>query len=244
MSVLGLVRLKMSKMLNYLQQMILTDESQHGTLRTQISKVEDENMPPTPKALSIPTAIFLLLSSIGLSGCATAVMGVGTAAVAVSTTEKGLSTSFVDATINTKLTEQFIKSDFSLVTAVDITVNDGAVLLTGKVKTPEEKVLATKLAWRVRDVREVVNELQVIDTVSIKDIAKDLAASATLRGKLIADEEISSLNFNIDVVNGTIYLSGVARNPDEVNSVVAHARNVRFTKKVINYIILQTDKRL
>jgi osmotically-inducible protein OsmY len=201
-------------------------------------------MPATRKALLIPTALFLLLLSIGLSGCATAVMGVGTAAVAASTTEKGLSTSIGDAAIYTKLTDQFIKSDFSLVTAVDISVNDGAVLLTGKVKTPEEKVLATKLAWKVRDVREVVNELQVTDTLSIKDVAKDLAASATLRGKLIADEKISSLNFSIDVVNGIIYLSGVAADSDEMNSVVGHAREVRFTKQVVNYIILQTDKRL
>jgi osmotically-inducible protein OsmY len=222
----------------------LTDESQHGTLRTQKSKIEDENMPATRQALSIPTAIVLLLALIGLSGCATAVMGVGTAAVAASTTQKGLSTSFGDATIHTKLTEQFVKSDFSLVTAVDITVNDGAVLMTGKIKTPEEKVLATKLAWEVHGVREVVNELQITDKLSIKDIAKDLAASATLRGKLITDKEISSLNFSIDVVNGTIYLSGVAADQDEMNSVVAHARKVRFTKQVVNYIILQTDKRL
>ena len=192
----------------------------------------------------VPTAIFLLLSSVGLSGCASAVIGVGTAAVAASTTEKGFSTSVADTQIRAKLTDQFIKNNFSLVTAVDISVNDGAVLLTGKVKTPEEKILATKLTWEVRGVREVVNELQVTDKSSIKEIAKDLAASATLRTKLIADRDISSLNFSIDVVNGTIYLSGVAANADEMSRVVAHARDVRFTQQVVSYIILQTDKRL
>jgi osmotically-inducible protein OsmY len=90
----------------------------------------------------------------------------------------------------------------------------------------------------------VVNELQVTDSSSIKDIAKDLAASATLRTKLITDSNISSLNFSIDVVNGTVYLSGVAANADEMNRVIAHARGVRFTQQVVNYIILQTDKRL
>ena len=78
----------------------------------------------------------------------------------------------------------------SLLTAADVTVNDGAVLFTGKVKTPEDKIEATKLAWEIKGVREVINELQVTDTSSIKDIAKDLAASATLRGKLIADSDI------------------------------------------------------
>lgn len=196
------------------------------------------------KARFAPTAIVLLLASIGLSGCASAVIGVGTAAVAASTTEKGLSTSVADTQIHAKLTDRFVKTDFSLVTAVDITVNDGAVLMTGKVNTPEEKILATRLAWEIFGVREVVNELQVTDTSSIKDIAKDLAASATLRTKLITDGNISSLNFSIDVVNGTVYLSGVAANAEEMNRVVAHARDIRFTQQVVNYITLQSDKRL
>ena len=121
--------------------------------------------------------------------------------------------------------------------------SDGAVLLTGKVKTPEEKVLATKLTWEVRGVREVVNEIQVIDKSSIKDIAKDLAASAQLRGKLIADNSVSSLNFSIDVVNGTVYLSGVAADAEEMNRVVSHARELRFAQQVVNYITLRTDQR-
>jgi osmotically-inducible protein OsmY len=201
-------------------------------------------MPAICGARFVPTAIFLFLASVSLSGCASAVIGVGTAAVAASTTEKGFSTSVADTQIRAKLTDRFIKSDFSLVTAVDVSVNDGAILLTGKVRTPEEKVLATKLAWEIRGVREVVNELQVTNSSSIKDVAKDLAASATLRTRLISDSGISSLNFSIDVVNGTVYLSGVAANADEMNRVVAHARDVRFTQQVVNYIILQTDKRL
>ena len=131
----------------------------------------------------------------------------------------------------------------SLLTAADVTVNDGAVLFTGKVKTPEDKVEATKLAWEIKGVREVINELQVIDTSSIKDIAKDLAASATLRGKLIADSDISSLNFSIDVVNGIVYLSGVASTPNEINKVVSHAERLRFAQEVVNYIILAQDQR-
>jgi len=185
----------------------------------------------------------LVLGGLLFSGCAPAVLGVGTAAVAASSTEKGLSTSVSDSLIFTKIQDNFLQTDASLPTVVDVTVNDGAVLLTGKVKTPEEKVLATKLTWEVRGVREVVNEIQVTDKSSIKDIAKDLAASAQLRGKLIADSGVSSLNFSIDVVNGTVYLSGVAADAEEMNRVVSHARNLRFAQQVVNYITLRTDQR-
>ena len=189
------------------------------------------------------TASVLLLCAFALSGCAGAMVGVGTAAVAASTTEKGFSTSVSDGVIFTKLKDRFLRVNASLLTSADITVNDGAVLITGKVKTPENKIEATKLAWEIKGVREVVNELQVTDPSSIKDVAKDLAASATLRGKMIADQDISSLNFSIDVVNGIVYLSGVASSPEEMNKVVSHAENLRFVQEVVNYIILEKDQR-
>ena len=185
-------------------------------------------------------ACFLLLCALALSGCAGAVVGVGTAAVAASTTEKGFSTSVSDGVIFAKLKDRFIQVNSSLLTSADVTVNDGAVLFTGKVKTPEDKIEATKLAWEIKGVREVVNELQVTDTSSIKDIAKDLAASATLRGKMIADKDISSLNFSIDVVNGIVYLSGVASSPQEMNKVISYAENLRFVPVSYTHLTLPT----
>jgi osmotically-inducible protein OsmY len=198
----------------------------------------------SPNRNAVPLVpVLLLVASFALSGSANAVIGVGSAAVAASTTEKGISTSVSDGIIFAKLHDKFIQTDASLSTGVDVTVNDGAVLLTGKVKTPNEKVLATKLAWEIKGVREVVNEIQVTDKSSIKDVAKDLAASAQLRGKLIADPKILSLNYSIDVVNGTVYLSGVASNVSEMNKVVTHAQELRFAQQVVNYIIIESDKR-
>ena len=43
-------------------------------------------MPAIRRVRFVPTAIFLLLASVSLSGCASAVIGVGTAAVAASAT--------------------------------------------------------------------------------------------------------------------------------------------------------------
>ena len=92
-------------------------------------------------------------------------------------------------------------------------------------------------------VREVVNEVQITDKSSLKDVAKDLAAGAQLRAKLIGDQNVSSLNFSIDVVNGVVYLSGVASDSEEMNRVVSHARELKFAKQVVNYISLLSDQR-
>ena len=188
--------------------------------------------------------VFMVLGScFTLSACATAVAGAGVAAVAAGTTEKGLGTSVSDSVIRVKINDAFIDNNADLFTNVSISVNAGSVLLTGKVNTPEDKVEATQLVWQVRGVIEVLNEIDVKDTSSIKDIAKDLAASAQLRAKLIADQGISSINFSVDVVNGTVYLSGIASTEEEMGKVVEHARSLRFATDVKNYIRINDDDR-
>ncbi len=187
---------------------------------------------------------FLLISSaLALSGCVNAAIGIGTAAVAASTTEKGFSTSVSDSVIQAKLADGFIQTNQSIFLNVETSVNDGSVLLTGKLKTQEEKITATRLSWEINGVREVINEIQLSEANSFKSSAKDLAASAQLRAALIRDADISSLNFSIDVVNGIVYLSGVAENEEERERVVAHAQELRFAKQVVSYIILVYDQR-
>ena len=45
------------------------------------------------------------------------------------------------------------------------------------------------------------------------------------------DAEMTFLgNFGIDVVNGIVYLSGVASTPVEMNKVVTYAENLRFAE--------------
>ena len=185
----------------------------------------------------------LLSSSFALTSCIETAVGLGTAAVAASTTEKGFSTSVSDTVIEAKLADKFIQNDSSLVTGIQKSVSNGAVLMTGKVDTQEQKVLATRLAWEIKGVKEVINEVQIVSESSLKTTARDLAASAQLRAALIGDQEISSLNYSIDVVNGIVYLSGVAEDEKERERVIAHAQALRFAKKVVNYIILTTDKR-
>ena len=194
-------------------------------------------------SLGIYSLCFLCVMAIGLSGCVGAVAGVGAAAVAAGTTEKGLSTSISDSVISTKISESYFQDDVNLFSAVTVDVNQGSVLLTGAVVKPEDAVKAVQMAWQVHGVIEVINELDIQDKSSIKDRAKDIASQAQLRGRLITDLDISSLNFSIDVVNGVVYLSGIAGSEEEMNRVVAHAQDLRFGTTVVNYIRINEDDR-
>ena len=202
-------------------------------------------MNPTSQSLHyrLASLCLIVILSLGLSGCVGAVAGVGAAAVAAGTTEKGLGTSFNDGIIKTKISEAYIKEHVNLYSDVKIDVNRGSVLLTGDVEEPESAVKAVQLAWQINGVVEVINEIDVNNNASIKDRAKDLASEAQLRGKLITDPDISSLNFSIDVVNGVVYLSGLAGSEEEMNLVVGYAQELRFGTTVINYIRINDDER-
>jgi len=184
------------------------------------------------------TFSFLMLVSLLLQSCAPAAITAGIASVAASESEKGLGTTINDTIIHAAITEAMFKKDVNKFIGININVDDGVVLLTGKVNSPETRIEATRLSWTPRGVIEVINEIQVSEKSSIKDAAKDLAASATIRGKLVADKNIKSVNYNIDVVNGVAYLSGVARTDKEMNLVLAYTKETKYINQLVNYIQL------
>ena len=47
-----------------------------------------------------------------------------------------------------------------------------------------------------------------------------------------------SVNFNIDVVNGIIFVSGIAKTQEEMDLVLSHAKETKYTKQLVNYIKL------
>tara|TARA_B100001248_G_C27352268_1_gene441957 strand:+ start:59 stop:667 length:609 start_codon:yes stop_codon:yes gene_type:complete len=181
--------------------------------------------------------IFITIYSL-LNGCAPAAITAGIAGVTAVESEKGLGTTINDTIIHAAITESMFKKDVNKFMGIRIRVDDGIVLLTGKVDTPEIRVESTRIAWEPRGVVEVVNEIQVSEKTSIKDIAKDLTASTTIKSKLVADKNIKSMNFNIDVVNGIAYLSGIARTKKEMNLVLAYTKETRYVSQLVNYIQL------
>ena len=185
----------------------------------------------------LPIFIIIIFGFL-LNGCAPAAITAGIAGVAASESEKGLGTTINDTIIHAAITESMFKKDVNKFLGVKIRVDDGVVLLTGKVDNPQTRVEATRISWEPRGVIEVVNEIQVSEKSSIKDIAKDLAASTTIKGKLVADKNIKSVNFNIDVVNGIAYLSGVARTQKEMNLVLAYTKETLYINQLVNYIQL------
>lgn len=175
--------------------------------------------------------------------CAPIVGTVGVVSIGAHSKEKGIGTTINDNIIKTKISNLIFKLDKNLIADTKVFVNNGSVLFTGKVRKPQDKIEFTKLAWSIKGVKEVSNELQITDKSSIKNIARDIASLGEIRARIISDKAINSLNFSIDVVNDKAYLVGVAKDKAEMIRVEEHASSARFVKEVYNYIILENDTR-
>jgi osmotically-inducible protein OsmY len=187
--------------------------------------------------------IIIICSLFVFQSCAPFLGALGVVSLGAHSKQKGIGTTINDNIIKTRISNFIFKLDEDLIPNTKIFVNNGSVLFTGKVEVPENKIEITKLAWSVKGVKEVNNELQIIDKSSIKNIARDLASLGEIRARIIADKSINSLNFSIDVVNDKVYISGIAKDKSEMLRVKEHAVSARFVKEVYNYIILDNDTR-
>ena len=187
--------------------------------------------------------LYISIIILFLQSCGPMIGTVGMVSLGAASKEKGLGTTINDNLIKTKISNLIFKYDKELIAETKIFVNNGSVLFTGKVSKPEDKIEFTKLAWTIRGVREVNNEVQITDTSSIKNIARDLASMGEIRARMMSDKSINSINYSIDVVNDKVYISGVAANETELNLVKNHASSARFVKEVYSYIILNKDTR-
>jgi len=187
--------------------------------------------------------LFISIITLFLQSCAPLVGTVGMVSLGAASKEKGFGTSINDNLIKTKISNLIFKYNKDLIADTKVFVNSGSVLLTGKLNSPNDKIEFTKLAWSIRGVKEVNNEIQITDKTSIKNIARDIASLGEIRARIMSDKSINSINFSIDVVNDKAYISGVASNEFEMNLVKNHASSARFIKEVYNYIILNKDTR-
>ena len=183
--------------------------------------------------------IFVLTSISFNSGCAPLIFNATSlATVNAYDSEKGASLSLSDTFIKAQIKETLFQTNVNDFRGVSVFVNDGTVLLTGKVMKPDVRIESTKLTWSVRGVKEVINEVIVSDGSSVRDAAKDLTAETSLKFKLLSDKEVSSTNYNIDVVNGIAFISGVSKDKNEMNKVISIAKNIKYINEIVNYLIL------
>jgi osmotically-inducible protein OsmY len=182
--------------------------------------------------------LVVLLTSVALvvSSCAGAFTGAGAAAGVTIAQERTIGQAVDDKSIQFQINEGLFRLDHKLFGQVDVEVIEGRVLLTGSVTTPDSRISAARMTWKINGVREVLNEIQVTDRGGLVDYFKDAKITTQLRYLMLRDKEINDINFSVETVNGVLYLMGISTSRAELDKLTNHARNINGVVKVINHV--------
>ena len=182
--------------------------------------------------------VMMPLALLSLSSCTGLAIGAGVAAGTAAVQEGGVSRAVSDAWIQTQINERWFSHNVDMFRKLDLTINQGRVLITGVVQDPAHRVEAVRLAWQPVGVVQVINEVKVADSTGIIGFAKDSWISGRIRAALIFDRDVESINYSIDTVQGTVYLMGFAQDQGELNHVMGIARTIENVKRVVSYVKL------
>ncbi|MCF8479233.1 MAG: BON domain-containing protein [Rhodospirillum sp.] len=178
-----------------------------------------------------------------LAGCTPQGLAIGIAAKATTMAleERGFSGAVDDGVIDLAINAKLLESNEALFHQVNVTVREGRVLMTGSVPRMDHRVEAVRLAWEVKGVQEVLSELNAEDTSDLVDYGRDVWLTNKMEAILLFDSEIQSINYSIDVVNGTVFIMGIGQNSAERDRVLGHARGLPHVRRIVDYTRLKTD---
>ena len=191
------------------------------------------------KNIIYPKLIILFFFSLFISGCQSAYMATMTQAVLIDKEERSFNNFVEDTIIVAQLKNAYFSNNEKIFFNVSVEVTEGRVLLTGSVEQIDERIEATKLAWGIEGVNEVINEIQISNDEGILDYADDLIMKTKINAKLLLDKDILNLNYSVEVVNSVVYLIGIAQSQEELDSVINISESTYGVQNVINYVRLK-----
>ena len=186
--------------------------------------------------------VIIIFSFLILTGCvgvgSEGVLGTG---VSIYLDPRSLGTQIDDSIMQKSLLIRIAKTDKKYILDVSSKVLDGHIFLTGVVEKVDEKILITKLAWKIEGARSVKNNIEVKDKFSLKNYSQDVLISSQMKVALLANKKISMSNYQVNTVNQVIFIFGIAANEAERREVMNEASLIKDVKSVDATIFLVDD---
>ena len=189
--------------------------------------------------------ILIILLGIIISGCAgVSSKGIFGTGVSIAFDHRTVGTQMDDSIMQKNLAARILVRDKKYLLSIKSKVLDGRIFLTGKVDTPEEKLLLTKLAWETKGARSVRNDIKIKEEFNFKRSAKDLLITSQFRTAIILNKNIKATNYQIDTYKKKIYVYGIALTSEEKDLVISEAKEILDVEDVIASILLLEDLRI
>ena len=188
------------------------------------------------KSLLIFLLFYFLTSCVGSSS-----VGIFGSGVSVAYDPRTVGMQIDDSIMQKNLIARLALTEKKYLIYVNTKVIDGNIFLSGKVDEPEEKLKIIKMAWETKGARSVKSAITIKGETNFKNSAKDALITTQLRTAMIFNKNIKATNYNIDTINGKIYVFGIAMTKDEKKKVVEEAKEIYGMKEIVPSIILVED---
>ena len=193
------------------------------------------------KTITLYKLFIVFFISVIISGCQTAFITGASKAVFIDKEERSFNNYVEDTIILAQLKNLYFSNNEIIFFNVSVEVVEGRILLTGTVNQIDQRIEATKLAWGIVGVIEVINEIQINNDESILDYADDLIMKTKINAKLLLEQDVLNINYSVEVVNGIVYLIGIAQNQVELDIVITISKNTYGVQNVISYVRLKDN---
>jgi|TARA_Y100000816_G_C26060426_1_gene556794 osmotically-inducible protein OsmY len=183
--------------------------------------------------------IIIILIFIFFSSCVgSSSVGIFGSGVSVAYDPRTVGMQIDDSIMQKNLTARLALTEKKYLIYISTKVLDGNIFLTGKVSEPEEKLKIIKLAWETKGVRSVKTAITIKGETNFKNSAKDALITSQLKAAMIFSKDIKGKNYNIDTINGKIYIFGISMSQDEKRKVIEEAKEIYGVKEVVTSILL------
>lgn len=147
--------------------------------------------------------------------------------------DRPLSEDASDMALYTQVRQNLANRDIKSVLDVQITVFQGAVLLTGALPNWEEIARTVEIVWQTPGVKYVYNYIRMGKTLDTIQTSEEAALSSSIRTKLALTKDIKSSNYKLVMENGTVYLMGIQQDSDEWQRARAVIADTYGVQKII-----------
>ncbi|MCU0956512.1 MAG: BON domain-containing protein [Hydrogenophaga sp.] len=126
---------------------------------------------------------------------------------------------------------------------VNVTSYNRRVLLTGEVPNERDKALVAEIVGKVDNVTEVINELAIVNSPSLRERAADTVITGRIKASIIDVKELPVNAFKIVTERNTVYLMGRVTQR-EANQATQIARTTQGVQRVVRIMEIITEEEL
>ena len=156
--------------------------------------------------------------------------------------DRAASDDWSDVGINMAVRDALGKRNAALIIDVEVTVFEGAVLLTGTVPKSEVVNEIMEAVWSVEGVKKVYNYVRVDEAPKITDTTAEAAKATQIKTRLGLTAGINSANYKLILENRTVYLMGICAGEEEYNKVMAVLKDTDGVDKIIYLMRLPIEE--